>query len=190
MSMQQSWTRVQNYYRRNIARGLFRRPLPILIDLPIISFTFDDFPRSAFQVGGSILDRYGFRGTYYVSLGLLGKDSPSGQICTEDDLTATLGQGHELGCHTFTHCHSWKTNHTAFTESIVQNRLALNRLLPGITFNSMSYPISDPRPLTKRSAAKNFKCCRAGGKPSTPAPRILTNCPRTSWKKAGIIFKA
>jgi peptidoglycan/xylan/chitin deacetylase (PgdA/CDA1 family) len=141
----------------------FRRRLAIRTPHPLISFTFDDFPRSAFLAGGAILSQYGLSGTYYTSLGLMGKDGPSGLLYGQDDLGALLEQGHELGCHTFSHCHSWETETAAFEDSIIQNRAALNKLVPGAEFKSLSYPISEPRPMTKRAISKHFLCCRGGG---------------------------
>src|SRR6266446_1702902 len=101
ISTRSSWSRLQAYYKRNAARLVFRRPLAIWTQVPLISFTFDDFPRSALVVGGAILNRHGSSGTYYTSLGLLGKDSPSGPICVPGDLRELRQRGHELGCHTF-----------------------------------------------------------------------------------------
>ena len=49
-------------------------------DRPLISFSFDDFPRSALFTGGALLEQYGVAGTYYASLGLMGKTSPTGEI--------------------------------------------------------------------------------------------------------------
>ncbi|HTY84388.1 MAG TPA: glycosyltransferase [Silvibacterium sp.] len=129
----------------------------------MISFTFDDFPRSALLNGGAILHRLGVAGTYYASLGLMGKDTPTGRIFEAADLTFLLEQGHELGCHTFSHCDSWNTKTAVFEESIVENRAALKRLLPQAEFKTFSYPISLPRPTTKRRTALHFRCCRAGG---------------------------
>jgi hypothetical protein len=163
MSLPCSWGRVQNYYKRNAARVLFRRPFVIRTERPLISFTFDDFPRSALLAGGAILKRYGVSGTYYASLGLLGKDSPSGRIFVADDLPGLLGQGHELGCHTFSHCHAWDTDTGVFGKSVMENRAALGELVPGAEFKSLSYPISEPRPMIKRESAKYFLCCRSGG---------------------------
>jgi hypothetical protein len=163
MSLSHSWTRPQNYYRRNIARVLFRKPFSIHTDLPLISFTFDDFPRSALLAGGNILALNRLAGTYYASLGLLGTEGPSGPLCVVNDLTALLSQGHELGCHTYAHCHSWTTSTATFEDSIIQNRSALRELVPGADFKSFSYPLSEPRPLTKRNAARHFLCCRGGG---------------------------
>jgi peptidoglycan/xylan/chitin deacetylase (PgdA/CDA1 family) len=156
-------SKVRNYYKRNVARLRFRRLLSIQTSVPLISFTFDDFPRSALRTGGEILQRHGLAGTYYTALGLLGSEGPSGALFTAEDLQALVAQGHELGCHTFSHCHSWNTSTAEFKDSILQNQAALAQMLPGKKFASLSYPISEPRPLTKKSAGEHFRCCRAGG---------------------------
>ena len=41
--------------QRRAARWLGRRPCRIDLESPMISFTFDDFPRSALTNGGAIL---------------------------------------------------------------------------------------------------------------------------------------
>jgi peptidoglycan/xylan/chitin deacetylase (PgdA/CDA1 family) len=130
---------------------------------PLISFTFDDFPRSALDVGGRILRDHGVAGTYYVSLGLLDRDEPVGRICSSASLAEVLAQGHELGCHTFGHCDAWETRPAAFEASILENRDALGRLLPAARFETMSYPIGSPRPDTKRRTGRHFAGCRGGG---------------------------
>ncbi len=131
--------------------------------VPLISFTFDDFPKSALEAGGKILRTHGVFGTYYVSLGLLNRDEPSGRICSSTDLSELLAQGHELGCHTFDHCDAWETDSRSFEESILANRFALKEVLPEAEFVTMSYPINTPRPDTKRRAGQWFTGCRGGG---------------------------
>src|SRR5213594_3979784 len=103
------WSRMHGFYQRRSASLVFRRPFVISSQRPLISFTFDDFPRSSALTGGAILNRFGLAGTYYASLGLLGKEEPSGQMFVLDDLKMLFECGHELGCHTFSHCHSWST---------------------------------------------------------------------------------
>ena len=130
---------------------------------PLISFTFDDFPRSALLIGGAILSRHGLAGTYYASLGLMDEDGPTGLIFGASDLPMLLEQGHELGCHTFAHCDSWATSARTFERSVVENRRTLHEYLPGAEFRTLSYPISPPRPLTKSRMASRFLGCRGGG---------------------------
>jgi hypothetical protein len=132
-------------------------------EAPLISFTFDDFPRSAYQAGGAILKAHGFRGTYYTALGLSGKQAPVGEIFSREDLCNAVADGHELGCHTFGHCHAWNTAPGAFERSIIENERCLSEWIPATFFRTLAYPISGPRPHTKRRAARHFSCCRAGG---------------------------
>jgi glycosyltransferase involved in cell wall biosynthesis/peptidoglycan/xylan/chitin deacetylase (PgdA/CDA1 family) len=163
MSFRNPWSRLVGYYQRRAASLVFRRPFSISLQRPLISFTFDDFPRSALLAGGAILNRFNLAGTYYASLGLVGKETASGQIFFSDDLTTLFEQGHELGCHTYSHCDSWETDTGTFENSIIENRAALSQLCPGSEFESFAYPIEQPRPLTKARIADNFLCCRGGG---------------------------
>lgn len=145
------------------ARTLVKKQLVVKTPVPLISFTFDDFPRSAFLEAGSILSRNGVRGTYYASLGLMGKQSPMGAMFEAADLKELLDLGHELGCHTFGHCHSLNTPPDMYGRAIVENQTALTELLPGIKFQTFAYPYSAPSVSVKRVAGGHFLCCRGGG---------------------------
>jgi peptidoglycan/xylan/chitin deacetylase (PgdA/CDA1 family) len=155
--------RAVGHYQRTSADVFFRRPFEIRAWPPVISFTFDDFPRSALHQGGEILRRYGLAGTYYVSLGLLDTETPSGLACGREDLRRLLEDGHELGCHTFDHCDAWATSPDAFESSIIENAAALRQMIPRATFRTFSYPMSPPRPSIKQRTAAQFSCCRGGG---------------------------
>ncbi len=155
--------RAKGRYQRTTAQQFCRRPFAVNPRPPIVSFTFDDFPRSALLTGGAILRSFGVAGTYYTSLGLMGKQTPTGTMFLAEDLNAVLEQGHELGCHTFGHCHAWDTNPSVFEDAIVQNQQALSEFIPGASFKTLSYPISVPRAQTKQRVSKYFACCRCGG---------------------------
>ena len=156
-------TRAADAYYRRASRLFFRRSLTIRPSVHLISFSFDDFPASALTAGGSILRNYGLSGTYYASLGLMDQTAPSGQMFSLADLKAAHSSGHEVGCHTYSHLDSARTATRLYEEDIVKNQKALNELLPGARFHTFSYPISVPRPLTKRVAGRYFACCRGGG---------------------------
>jgi len=157
------WTRVRGRYMRESAKRRFRRPFVIHTAFPLISFTFDDFPRSALHTGGTILRQFEAAGTYYASFGLMGKEAPTGTMFVKDDLRTLLEQGHELGSHTFRHSNAWETSPTNFEESVKENQRALAELVPGVSFRTLSYPISVPRPHTKEKVSQYFACCRCGG---------------------------
>lgn len=130
---------------------------------PMISFTFDDFPASALHVAGRVLADNDISGTYYTSFGLMDTVAPTGPIFGPDDIPLLLEQGHELGCHTYHHLHSYDTPTPIFEASIQQNKEALAEHAPGYQFISHSYPISGAHPRTKRRCEHYFVSCRAGG---------------------------
>jgi len=174
-----SETRLASYLARarqrltvEATRTLVKRQLVVKSQVPLVSFTFDDFPRSAFLEAGSILSRHGARGTYYASLGLMGKQSPMGTMFEARDLKDLLDLGHELGCHTFGHCHSLNTPPDVYGRAIVDNQKALSELLPGTKFQTFAYPYSAPAVAVKRVASRHFLCCRGGGlRPGRYFPR-------------------
>ncbi len=156
-------SRVKLRLRREISARLARRPLVMCNAEPLVSFTFDDFPRSALLQGGTILRAHGFSGTFFASFGLTGRVTPTGEIFGRDDLAELVAQKHELGCHTFDHCHSWDTAPVDFEASIVRNHLTIEKYLTKLEVKTCSYPISCPRPAIKRRTERYFSCCRGGG---------------------------
>jgi len=149
--------------QRRLAKWFERRPLRLALSAPIISFTFDDFPRSALKTGGAILEDHGCAGTYYTSLGLAGQHTSTGPAFQLNDLDDMIERGHELACHTFDHCDSWDTAPDEFEASILRNKARVAQRWPGVNLRSLSYPISYPRPRTKSRVARHYQCARGGG---------------------------
>jgi peptidoglycan/xylan/chitin deacetylase (PgdA/CDA1 family) len=157
------WNRIRNRARRDLCRFFARRPFNIALSRPLISFTFDDFPHSAWSNGGRILEEHAATGTFYASLELMGRDLDAGPAFQAADLASLLARGHELGCHTYSHCPSWETLPADLERAILDNRKALEKLLPGAGFRTLSWPINSPRPATKHRAGRYFDACRGGG---------------------------
>src|SRR5438093_12206073 len=132
-----AFTRIYNRFSYLRALLLWQRRARLTNRTPVISFTFDDFPRSALEQGGSILQEYGLAATYYAALGLMNSDSPVGRIFSEEHLHDLLARGHELGCHTFDHYDAWNTLPKRFEDSVLRNRQALGRFLPGASFATL-----------------------------------------------------
>lgn len=93
----------------------------------------------------------------------MGTQAPTGEIFLREDLKVLIEQGHELGCHTYAHCHAWDTRPGVFEDSVIQNQKTLGELVPGAVFKTFAYPISVPRAETKRRISKYFVCCRCAG---------------------------
>jgi peptidoglycan/xylan/chitin deacetylase (PgdA/CDA1 family) len=155
--------RIIGKYHRTLTNRFCRRIVTINLPSPIISFTFDDAPKSAFMAGGAILDAQRAKATYYLSLGLLGLETEVGTIATQDDLLQAANQSHELGCHTFDHLDAWYTSTDKYMDSVWENAQALDKILPGQRFSTFAYPKSGATLSVKNPLQKQFACCRGGG---------------------------
>jgi peptidoglycan/xylan/chitin deacetylase (PgdA/CDA1 family) len=135
---------------------------PAHVDLPggAVSFTFDDFPRSAFTAGGAILEKYGVRGTYYAALDLAGSVGMHGPIFDLQDLVAAHRSGHEIACHTYRHVNCAATRAGDVVADIADNAAALAALIPGYAPVNFAYPFGELSLGVKRSLASRFQTCR------------------------------
>jgi peptidoglycan/xylan/chitin deacetylase (PgdA/CDA1 family) len=155
--------RIKGKYHRTLANQFCRRMVTVTPSIPLISFTFDDAPKTAFKTGGAILDSCGAKATYYLSLALLGTETEVGEIAGKDDLLAAVDNGHELGCHTFNHLDAWYTSTDKYMTSVMENQQALEKILPGQHFSTFAYPKSGATLPVKYPLQKLFTCCRGGG---------------------------
>jgi peptidoglycan/xylan/chitin deacetylase (PgdA/CDA1 family) len=126
----------------------------------VVSFTFDDFPRSAYRVAGALLKSFNARGTYYASLRRMNTKSGSGGFFTEQDLHDLVADGHELACHTFSHLHCISTPLPTFIDDVNQNQVAISKVLPGYTFRHFAYPFGEVTLAAKRIMSEHFASCR------------------------------
>jgi peptidoglycan/xylan/chitin deacetylase (PgdA/CDA1 family) len=115
--MQKLILRANNFKKKVLASLLYKSIARLTTNRPLLSFTFDDFPRSSYTNGGTILNNFGFKATYYVSLGLMGKELPVGPAFINEDIEKLMKDGHELGCHTYDHLDAWDTIPYKFSES-------------------------------------------------------------------------
>jgi peptidoglycan/xylan/chitin deacetylase (PgdA/CDA1 family) len=183
--------RVRGKARRLIAKNFCRREVEFNLLSPLVSFTFDDAPRSAFRTGGEILKEFGARSTYFVSLGLLDADTEVGKIASADDLAKAVEIGDELGCHTYDHCDAWHTSPHAYLNSVTKNREALQRLLPGAQFKTFAYPKNGATLSVKPALSRLFQCCRGGGQTfnaGTADLNLLNACFIDSWMSVDLDF--
>ena len=125
--------------RNQILQSVSCRPLPLGDSGPIVSFCFDDFPRTACSAGGAILRSFGACGTYYASLRLMGTTNALGEQFSQSDLEALLADGHEIGCHTFSHISCRSVPLSFFEADVVKDRRAIHDLT-GYDPGSFAYP--------------------------------------------------
>src|SRR4051812_21186347 len=122
----------------------------------MVSFTFDDFPRSALAVGGAILAAKGLAGTYYAAAGLAGTSGSMGPIFTSDDLARADRAGHEIGAHSFAHVGVAGLPKRALLADIAQNETALAGFVP----RNFSYPMGRTDLAVAALLGRHFDSCR------------------------------
>jgi peptidoglycan/xylan/chitin deacetylase (PgdA/CDA1 family) len=145
--------------RSGILSSLCRRVALFPESEPIISFTFDDFPRTALAAGGTILEAFGACGTYYTAASLMNGSSEIGDHFTADDLSAVLRRGHEIGNHTFSHSSSRSLSSRAFCADVEKGKQALEKLADHSADN-FCYPYGHVTLGTKRALSSHVTSAR------------------------------
>ena len=126
----------------------------------VTSFTFDDFPKSALAAGGSILERHGARGTYYVASKLAKSEGAVGRLFDLEDIAAAHNNGHEIGCHTYTHLRCSEAEKSSLIGEVRANAAALSSVIKGFAPKNFAYPYGAVSPLAKRVLKPYFSSCR------------------------------
>lgn len=146
--------------RSQLLQFVHRRRLLVADIGPVVSFTFDDFPRTAYTAGGAILKHFGVRGTYYTALGLMHSSNGSGDQFHLDDLYSLVADGHEVASHTFHHVSSRTTAPPVFLEEVREGRAAIQRI-PGLAVSkNFAYPFGAVTAATKRAVGREMLSCR------------------------------
>jgi peptidoglycan/xylan/chitin deacetylase (PgdA/CDA1 family) len=146
--------------RNGILSHVYRRVIPFTKREPIISFTFDDFPRTAYIEGGSILEAFGARGTYYAAPRLMNTSGEVGAHFNAEDLLSLLGKGHELANHTFDHISSRSVSCSDFYSNVEKGRRALEERT-GVKPRNFSYPFGDVTLCAKQAVGGKVASARS-----------------------------
>lgn len=158
--MRAGWTALQARISNRLSRHLCTAPFRLRNKGPMVSFTFDDTPRSAAAVGVPILDAYGARATFYVAGGLVDKWSGHWDGISADEIVKLHRQGHEIACHTFSHTPTTDLDSTALANEIGDNRRYLLALDPSIRIENFAYPYGLGSVLRKGQLRKTFRSSR------------------------------
>lgn len=146
--------------QRTVLCSFHRRIAAIDNHDPIVSFTFDDFPRSAYLVGAPILEAFGGRGTYYATTGFLNTSDGLGDLFHVDDLHGLLERGHELGTQTFRHSSCRKVSLAEFQNDVHKGIRELDLLVKRHSDN-FCYPYGHVTLGTKRTLAPYLASARS-----------------------------
>lgn len=153
-------SRIERFIHRGVAQRFSRKLAAQVPPVPMISFSFDDFPRSALSVAGSMLSEEGLCGTYYAAMGLIGQQTSVGEIYDADDLRTLVETGHELACHTFDHLLCRSVSRSELQQNCAKNRQAVAEALGGYQLRNFAFPSGYVTWPTKRILTSIYDSCR------------------------------
>ena len=144
--------------RRRFARLTHRRPARLNLARAVVSFTFDDIPASAAHAGADALEAHGARGTFYVCAGLFGQGGHMGRFADAAEISALVGQGHEVAGHTLNHIDCHRTAPTDLNADLDANDAALSNL--GAAPIHFAYPYGEVSPRSKKQLGARYASLR------------------------------
>ena len=152
--------RASGAVKRKVVQTFGRRSISLRLEKPIVSITFDDFPVSAWEVGGEILSRHQVRGSYYISTRLCGTTFDGNTIIGASDLGDVARAGHELGCHTAHHKRLSAVSADTMRAEFEDNEAQLRSIVPEYRMTTFAYPYGDLSLGAKDCASRRFAACR------------------------------
>jgi peptidoglycan/xylan/chitin deacetylase (PgdA/CDA1 family) len=125
-----------------------------------ISFSFDDFPKSAANTGYAILKKYNLNATYYTSPSLFNNIYYDKKMADFDDLKFLASEGNEIGCHTYNHSVFNEVTNKQAKESMWENIHMMHSLSVKIQLNTFAYPKGVVTSYSKYLINKIYKSAR------------------------------
>jgi peptidoglycan/xylan/chitin deacetylase (PgdA/CDA1 family) len=144
-----------------MAMHLRVEPFRLRNETPMVSFTFDDVPKSAATVGAAILEAHDAHGTFYVIGSQVGTSSPLWDMVDGEDVVALHSRGHEIACHTFSHKRACDLDAETLNAEIDRNQQYLRSLDASIRIENFAYPFGYGSFVRKRQLKTVFKSCRS-----------------------------
>lgn len=145
-----------------IVRHFPRRRIDCRVATPIVSFTFDDAPDTAWTNGSRILDEHGVRGTFYISGGLVGAVEDDRRLISAEGCRALAASGHELGCHTYSHVKLRTLSRSELRADLDRNRAFLTAIDGRTTRRNFAFPYIMGWPPAQSLLASRFATARGG----------------------------
>lgn len=150
-----------NYIKKKVADNSYRELITIDDNRKIVSFTFDDVPKSAFDNAVPILNKYNLRGTFYIALSFLKGMQENDDLYSKAELQECLRNGNELASHSYSHFHFYNTYSSKFiSNDLKKNHLEFEKLNLDISLENFSYPYGELTRLAKKNISRLYTTCR------------------------------
>lgn len=154
------WSVAKAKVNHRLALHLRVDPFRLGNTTPMVSFTFDDIPKSAATTGADLLEQYRAHGTFYIAGGLVDRPSPYWLPASDGDLVALHRRGHELACHTFSHTRACDLDAGQLDVELAETRRYLRGLDASIKIENFAYPYGVGSLFRKRQLKAAFRSCR------------------------------
>jgi peptidoglycan/xylan/chitin deacetylase (PgdA/CDA1 family) len=162
------------FLRRRFLSSVYPRHAQLNGHGPVVSFCFDDFPRSALTIGGRILRNAGAQGTYYAAMGLMNTSNELGEHFDRNDLNALINDGHELASHTFSHISCRSVGSSDFRKDVEKGQQAIAQLTGQTGLCNFAFPYGVVTLNAKKAIGKEMTSCR-GIWPGLNGPQVDLN---------------
>lgn len=146
--------------QKHLARRFGVTPLKIKLDRPIVTFSFDDFPKSALELGASRLNARGWRGTFFVSGGLASINNHHGELFDPEDLLQLQADGHEVACHGYSHLDASRLTAEAVASDAARNRAFLKEAGLNRAPSSYAFAYGEATPQAKKRLLETYSSLR------------------------------
>lgn len=119
-------------------------------DRPVVTFTFDDFPKSALN-GADIIEKHGGRAGFYACTSFMGQRSPvMGEMFDAATLAELRERGHEVGAHTHSHLDCARAHLGVIERDIGENLVALAEAGHDETVSAFAFPYGETSYVAKQ----------------------------------------
>lgn len=146
--------------RAHVLCSFFQRTASLGNLGPIVTFTFDDFPRTAVTAGSTILDQLAIKATYYAAMGLMESTNDLGEQFHRTDLQSLIERGHEVALHGFGHLSARKTPLQDFLRDVEIGETAIQKWAPTGTSNNFAFPYGEATLAAKAHLGRRMDSCR------------------------------
>ncbi|HMK88167.1 MAG TPA: polysaccharide deacetylase family protein [Methylocystis sp.] len=154
-------TRLRSKANGTLARALATRTVSMRNARPVVSFTFDDFPKSAALCGARLIERHGGCGTFYCASSFCGVANSGETFFDADDLAALTASGHEIGCHTASHLRVSTCARAQLEQDLERNARFVAERLGDVRLSTFAYPFGDIGLGAKLQLQGRFAACRS-----------------------------
>jgi hypothetical protein len=133
------------------------------ISRKLVILGFDDSLKSQYTLAKPILDKYGFKGTFFTVCNYVGKDNSSNMNWTQ--IKILQKEGHDIESHTMNHKQLTKLSNANLEYEVGQSKQCLAD--HGMNATIFAYPFSagSDKPKVVDVVAKYYRLARTGGDP-------------------------